>query len=115
VITFASSQMLVRQSRPLPAVSESERLDDLGEALDQLRRRLAVVGRPRREPKLPVEESEEAGVAELQPEAAAIEVREGDEEVGHRALLAAEEIQEAGGGLACGRHALRVARDFEPS
>ena len=54
-------------------------------------------------------------MAKLQPEPAPIEVREGDEEVGHRALLAAEEIEEAVGGLACSRHALIVARELEPS
>jgi hypothetical protein len=42
-----------------------------------------------------VEEGEEAGVAEFPPEPPPIEVGEGDEELGHRALLAAEENDES--------------------
>jgi hypothetical protein len=45
----------------------------------------------------------------------AIEVGEGEEEVGHRALFAVEEIGEAAGGFACVVHGRIVSCDFAAS
>ena len=92
-----------------------ERLDHLGVALDQLGGHLAEVAGSLGEPQLPVEEDEEAGMAELLPEPPPVEVGECDEEVGHRALLAAEEIEEPDGDLACVVHARMIACEFHPS
>jgi two-component system, NtrC family, response regulator AlgB len=78
----------------------SERLDHLRKSLDELGRHLPVVGRPLREPELAVEEGEEARVTEVDPEPPAVEVGEGDEEVRHRVVLAAEEFGQAGGEIA---------------
>ncbi|HEU4383319.1 MAG TPA: hypothetical protein VFR85_07410 [Anaeromyxobacteraceae bacterium] len=75
----------------------SERLDHLGEALDEPSRDLAKVSRSLGETELAVKEEEEAGVAEVLPELPAIEVGEGQEEVGHRRVLAPEQIGEPGG------------------
>src|SRR6266508_573277 len=110
VRTFASSTTLVMQSRPLPPVAQ--RVDDLRESLDELRGGLPVERRPAREPELPVQEVEERGVPELDPEPLAVEVGEGDEKFGERCALAMEELGEAGGEIACGGHDASIARDF---
>ncbi|HEX9243801.1 MAG TPA: hypothetical protein VF875_15260 [Anaeromyxobacter sp.] len=52
---------------------------------------------------------------ELRPPPLAIELREGDEELRERVVLAAEEVGEAGGLFAGRRHAGSIARDFEAS
>jgi len=62
------------------------------------------------EPELPVEEVEEAGISQLRPAPAPIEVRESNEEIGHGAVLAAEEIGESSGENACVRHPARFPR-----
>jgi len=72
-----------------------KRLGDLRVALDQLGGGLPVEGGALREPQLPVQEIEEAGVAELDPPSLPVEVGEGDEEVGQGAVFAAEELGEA--------------------
>ena len=82
-----------------------EGLDDLREPLDEFRARLPVEGGALREAEVAVQEGEEARVAELDVKAAAVEVREGDEEVGHCVVLAAEQVREVGGEVACDRHA----------
>ena len=56
---------------------------------------LPVEGCARREPQLAVQEVEQARVAELDPATFAVEVGEGDEEVGQGAVLAAEQLGEA--------------------
>ena len=92
-----------------------ERLDHLREALDELRGDPAKVARPLRQTEFPVQEDEEARIPQLQPQPSVVEVREGDEEVGHRTLFTAEESEEIGGEFACAVHALIVACDFGPS
>jgi hypothetical protein len=92
-----------------------ERLDHLRVALDQLGGHLAKVAGSLGEDELPMQEDEEAGVAEFLPEPLPVKVCEGDEEIGHRRLFPAEEVEEADSGLAGVRHALIVARDFGPS
>jgi hypothetical protein len=92
-----------------------ERLDDLRDALDELGGGLPVVGSTLGESELAMEEHEETGVAELDPEAPPIEVGEGEEELGHRGVLAAEELGEAGGEFAGVRHSAIVADDFPAS
>jgi hypothetical protein len=54
-------------------------------------------------------------VAELQPEAPAVEVGKGDEEVGHGAVFAEEKIGETSGRFAGVVHSANVSRDFTPS
>jgi hypothetical protein len=95
--------------------SIAQRLDHLREALDELRGCLPVERRPRREPELPVQEVEEARIAELGPKPAFVEGCESDEKGSHGRLLAPEEIEEAGGEFACAGHARIVSRDFDPS
>jgi hypothetical protein len=92
-----------------------ERRLDLRVLQDELGSGLPVLGGSCRQAQLPPEELEQAPVPERLPPAPAIEVREGDEEIGHRPVLAAEEAGEAGGLFACGRHAARVSRCVEAS
>ncbi len=110
VMTFASSMTDDKHSRPSPSAAWI-----CGVLLDQLRRSLPVLRRAGREPELPPEEREEAGVPELHPPPLAVEDREGDEELRERVVLAAEEVGEAGGLFAGGRHARRVACVLEAS
>ncbi len=70
------------------------------------------MGRALGEAELSVQEVEEARVAQFEPQPAAVEVGERDEEVGHGSVLATEEIGEAGGEIACVRHEATVARLF---
>jgi len=77
--------------------SVAEGLDDLGVALDELGRGLAEERGGLGEPELLVEEGEEAGVAQCDPGALAIELRQGDQKVGHGVLLVLEQVGEAGG------------------
>ena len=86
-----------------------ERLDDLGDAPDELGGDLPVVGSALREPELTVEEHEQAGVAELDPEPVPVEVGESEKEIGHGAVLAGEQVGEASGECACGVHARMVS------
>src|SRR5690242_6414846 len=67
------------------------------------------------ETELAVEELEEAAVAKLGPQAAAVKVRESDEELSHRGVLAAEKIGEAGSDFACIGHEASIACDFVAS
>ncbi len=92
-----------------------EQLDDLGVALDELGRGLPVVGGPLGKAQLPVQEVEQRAVPQLEPSPLAVEDREGDEELGERVVLAAEEVGEAGGLFAGGRHSRRVACVLEAS
>jgi hypothetical protein len=66
-------------------------------APDELRGGHPVEGLALREAEVAVEEAEEARVAELPRALLAVEVREGQEEVGEGAVLPAEEMNEAGG------------------
>jgi hypothetical protein len=75
-----------RQAKPAVA----EWLDDLRVSLEELSRRLAVLGGARGEAQLAVQEVEEARMAELDPEPPLIEIGKGDEEVSHCGVLAAE-------------------------
>jgi hypothetical protein len=89
-----------RQAEPaLP-----ERGLDLGELLNELGRGLAVLGRASGETELAAQVREERGVAELAPELPGVEVREVEEEVGHGALLGAEEDGEVVRAFTRGRH-----------
>src|SRR6202022_3134243 len=88
-----------------PAVAE--RLDDLRKPLHELRGSLPVMCGALGEPELPVEEVEEAGISELRPAPAPVEVRESNEEIGHDAVLAAEEIDEPPCENACVCHPAR--------
>jgi hypothetical protein len=85
-------------------LSRAQRLDHLRKPLDELRRHLAVVGGTPRESELPVEVLEEVRKPQPKPEALPIEVRERQEKISHRAVLAAEEIGEAARRLACVVH-----------
>src|SRR6266542_4277133 len=100
-----------RQAKPPVA----QWVDELRESLDEPRGSLPVERGPAREPELPVQEIEQRGVPELDPQPLPVEVREGDEELGERGALALEELGEAGGELACGGHDASIARVFEPS
>src|SRR5512138_941176 len=93
----------------------SQGIDDLGEALDELRGGLAVVGGALREAELAVQEVEERGVPELDPDAVAVEVRERDEKVAEGEALAAKQVLETKGEVACSFHGRSIARDFEAS
>ena len=90
-------------------LSLAQGLENLGVALDKLRCRLPVVGRALREAQLAREEVEERAVPELDPSALLVEGREGEEKHGERVMLAAEQIGEAAGLFAGGRHAPRVS------
>jgi hypothetical protein len=94
--------------------SVPEWLDDLGDALDQRGRGRTVGGGALRQPELPVQEHEQARVAELLPCPSAIEVGEREEKLRHRFVLTAEEIGEAGREVAC-VHERSFARDFSGS
>jgi hypothetical protein len=112
-MTFASSTTEERQSFPrLPAPEPGL---DLGEPPDQLRRRLPILGGAGGEAEVAAQEGEEARVAEGAPEPLRVEVREGEEEVRHRALLAAEQVGEAGGEFARSVHTRTFSRVFAPS
>ena len=67
------------------------------------------------EAELAPEEFEKVGVSEPEPGALAVEVGEGDEKVGERGVLAAEEIGEAAGGFAWVVHGEIVSRVFAAS
>jgi len=96
-------------------LARPERLDHLGEPLDEVGRDLPVVGRPRRKTQVPVQVVEDAGVAELHPEPLPIELGQRHQKVSHRALFTAEEINEASGRFACLVHARMFSCDFAPS
>jgi hypothetical protein len=74
-----------------------------------------------REVELTLQEGEEGRVTELGPPARGVEVRQGEDEVGHRRVLGAEEGGEAGrlgaGGLEAGVgvHAAMVSRRTQAS
>jgi hypothetical protein len=88
---------------------------DLGVLLDELGRGLPVLGGSCRQLQLAAEEREEAGIPQRLPQPPAVEVSEGDDEVGHRGVLTAEEVGEAGGEFACSVHARIVSSDFDGS
>jgi len=96
-----------------PAISEG--LDDLGEPLDELGGGLPVEGGALREAELAVQEVEERGVAELEPEPSPVEVRQLHEELAECGTLASEEVGKTGGEVACGGHSESFARVFEAS
>jgi hypothetical protein len=93
----------------------AQRAEDLGVALDELRRSLPVVRRALRESQLVNEEIEERAVAEIHPAPLAIELREGDEKICERPTLVTEEVGEARGLFACGRHGPRISRCVQAS
>jgi hypothetical protein len=62
------------------------------------------------QPELAVQEVEEARVAQLDPAVLAVEVGEGEQELGHRAMLAAEELGEANGPIVRVGHDETIAR-----
>jgi hypothetical protein len=64
--------------------------------------------------KVPVEEGEEAGVAQLHPALPAVKVRQGYEELGHGVALVAEKGGEAGREVGC-IHEESVSRESAPS
>jgi hypothetical protein len=88
---------------------------DVGVLLDERGRRLAVLGGAGGEPELAAEELEQAGIPQLDPPALPVERREGDEKLREGLVLAAEEVGEAGGVFAGGRHAEILSRDSEVS
>jgi hypothetical protein len=96
-------------------LSPAERLDDCGDLLDQLRRDLAVLGGALRQVQLAVQEVKERRVAQLGPRAAMVEVRERDEELGERVVLAAEERGEVLGESVSGLHAKSLSCDLRRS
>jgi hypothetical protein len=96
-------------------VTAPERALDLRVLADELGRRLPVLGRACGEAKLPREEREQGRVPQLHPPALGVKGREGDEELGERVLLAAEQVSEAGRLFAGGRHERSIARDPEVS
>ena len=77
-----------------------ERLDHLGEALDEPGGDLAEVRRPVGEAQLPLQVVEEARMAQFPPEPPPVEVCEGHQEIGHGALLVAQQGREVAGGFA---------------
>jgi len=89
-------------------LARPERLDHLGEPLDE-------VGRPRRKTQVPLQVLEDAGVAELHPEPLPVEVGQRLQEVGHGAAFAVKKIGETSGRFACLVHARMLSRDFRPS
>jgi hypothetical protein len=110
VRTFASSMTEERHRSPLRSAASTSAV-----LLDELGRGLPVLGGSRGYLQLPAEEGEKALVPERLPEAPAIEVRESDEKVGHRGVLAAEEVGEARSEFACSVHARIVSCDFDSS
>jgi hypothetical protein len=58
---------------------------------------------------LAIQEVEQAGVTELLPPALAVKLCQGEEEVCHRAVLAAEEVGEVGREQTCGIHVCSIA------
>jgi hypothetical protein len=62
------------------------------------------VGGALREAELAVEEGEQVRVTQLEPDAAGVELRERDEELGEGGVLAAEEVGETGGEFIRGGH-----------
>jgi hypothetical protein len=92
-----------------------ERCRHLGELLDEPCRHLSIVRRSLRQFQIPVQVVEDAGMAQLHPEPLPVEVGERHQEVGHGALLAAEEIGETSGRFACLVHARSISRDFRLS
>src|SRR5512138_2832642 len=93
----------------------SQRVDDLGEALDELRGGLAVMGGALREAELAVQEVEERGVPELDPDAVAVEVRECDEKVDEGPVLEREEVGKTLRERACVFHDASVSRVLDRS
>jgi hypothetical protein len=96
-----------------PAIAEG--LDDLGEPLDELGGGLPVEGGALRQAELAVQEVEERGAAELEPQPSPVEVRQLHQELAERGALASEEVEKAGGEIACGGHLESFARVFEAS
>jgi hypothetical protein len=92
----------------------SQEFDDLGVALDQLGCLVAEEGCGLRELQSVGQEGEETRIAQLDPSPALVELREGDEEVGHGVALVPEEVGEAGGeGSALGGvHAESISWSF---
>jgi hypothetical protein len=90
------------------------RLHD-GGALDELGRGLPVLRGAGGEAQLAMQERKETPVPQVSPPLLAVELREGDQKIGHRVALAAEQVGEAVREVACGRHAEMFARDFQPS
>ena len=88
-----------------------ERKDHLGESLDEPGCDLAEVRRSVGEAQLALEVVEEARVAEIPPERPPVEVRERHQEIGHRALLVAEQGGEVAGGFA-GLDQVRVVHEI---
>jgi hypothetical protein len=72
----------------------------------------AIEGRALREPEPGVEVVEQRAVPEVGPPALGVEVREGDEEVCRRVMLAAEEVSESIGEFACVVHARIVSSNL---
>ncbi|HEX9243697.1 MAG TPA: hypothetical protein VF875_14730 [Anaeromyxobacter sp.] len=93
----------------------SQGFHDLRESLDELRGGLPVERGPAREPELPVQEVEERGVPELDPEPLPVEVGESHQKFAERGTLAVEEVGEAGGEVACGGHGASISCVFEAS
>jgi hypothetical protein len=96
-------------------IASPERRLDLRVSLDELGRGLPVLRGSGRQFQFPPEELEQAPVPQRLPPTPAIEVREGDEEVRHRRVLAAEEVGEVGRLFACGRHPRSISRAVEAS
>jgi hypothetical protein len=92
-----------------------QRLHDLRVLLDLLRRGLAVVRGPLRQPELAGEKVEQRAVPELAPPPLPVEDREGDEELREGVVLAAEEVGEVAGLFAGGRHGADPLMRFRAS
>lgn len=94
-------------ARPSPRVNLS-----IHSSPNACRAARSLVSGALREPQLDVEEGEVAGVPQFHPQPAVVEVREGEQKLGEGAMLVAEELSEAVGERACGRHAPIVSRTF---
>jgi hypothetical protein len=81
-----------------------ERLDDLGERLDELGGGLPVVGSSLRKAELAVQEVEEGGMTEVDPEPPPVKVGQGTQKIGEREALAPEEVLQAKREVVCSVH-----------
>jgi hypothetical protein len=90
-----------------------ERLDHLGELLEELGGGLPVVGRPGGQAQVAGQEREQRCVAEVDPQALSVKVRECDQELGHRGALFTEKIGKTRGFFTGGRHSRMVSRVSE--
>jgi hypothetical protein len=90
----------------------AQRRLDVGVLLDELGGGLPVLRGAGGQRQLAAEVREERGVGQLAPQLLPVEVRERDEELRHRGVLAAEKFDEAAREFVSVRHEPIVSRDF---